>query len=248
MRAIGKLLRLRRRSDKVKLALGLFLLGAVLGWDVAFGAAGFLMESGEPVEYVLAWGGNEASLEGKLRAVSQHEGVICASRQREYSLVMGERQLTVIQVSPEYLSACFGLRASGAGREFFLGSRSYASFCGAGEESPARLKCLRGEEGVSGTFPLCGGLPVTAAMAKGSSAELGDSQTLRVMLESGGIEGRNGDWLMELGFSIENQELLTEAAHRLELLQARLSYGGLACLLALALGVQLFAAGRRESG
>ena len=70
------------------------LLGAVLGWDVAFGAAGFLMESGEPVEYVLAWGGNEASLEGKLRAVSQHEGVICASRQREYSLVMGERQLT----------------------------------------------------------------------------------------------------------------------------------------------------------
>ena len=52
MRAIGKLLRLRRRSDKVKLALGLFLLGAVLGWDVAFGAAGFLMESGEPVEYV----------------------------------------------------------------------------------------------------------------------------------------------------------------------------------------------------
>ena len=41
---------------------------------------------------------------------------------------------------------------------------------------------------------------------------------------------------------------MPQAAHRLELLQARLSYGGLACLLALALGVQLFAAGRRESG
>ena len=48
------LLKLRRRSDKVKLSLLLFLLGIILAIDLLTGAAEYLIMAGEPVEYVLS--------------------------------------------------------------------------------------------------------------------------------------------------------------------------------------------------
>ncbi len=248
MNRLKELLRLRKRSDKVKAALLLFLLGTLLGADVVSGTADFFIETSKPVEYVLTSGAGGAVLEGRLQSLRQREGVICASRQREYVLTCGGRSLDVIEISPEYISTCFGLTSSGSGREFFLGREAFISFCGAGTASPARLTCLDGEESVGGAFSMCVELPGAAAITKGTSMTLGDSQTLRVMMDGSDVSGLDETWLGELGFSIENREVLTEAAHRLELLLARLRYGGPACLLALALGVQLFAAGRREAG
>lgn len=246
MNGLRRLLGLRRRSDKVKLALLLFLLGALLGADLVSSAFRFFSEASKPTEYVLASAAQGAALEGRLQGMGQHEGVISVSRQREYTLTSGGREITVAEVSPEYLSACFGLSPRGAGREFYLGRGAFLSLCGPKAESPARLTCERDGESFSGAFILCPGLPENAALARGSSATLSGAGTVRAMLDGRDISGLDAAWLEEQGFGIENGDELAEGSRRLELLGVKLRYGGLAFVLALLLGGQLFAAGFRE--
>lgn len=245
MNRLKKLLGLRRRSDRVKLALLLFLLGALLGADIVSSAFRFFSEASEPVEYVLVSAAEGAALEGRLQSMGQHEGVISVSRQREYTLTSGGREVTVAEVSPEYLSVCFGLSPRGAGREFYLGRGAFLSLCGPNTESPARLVCERDGERFSGAFILCPQLPEDAALAKGSSATLSGAGTVRAMFDGQDISGMDAAWLEDLGFGIENGDELAEGSHRLELLAVKLRYGGLAFVLALLLGWQLFAAGLR---
>lgn len=238
-----KLLRLRRRSDKVKLALLLFLLGALLIADLLRGAAEYFSTAGEPVEYVLSAGAEGAALDIKLRELMERESVVCASRQREYTLASGESAATVTEVSAEYLKACFGLEDTGAGVSFFMGRKAFAALCGRNARSPARLTCLAGEERVYGAFTLEESLPEELALSRGTSVTLGGEKTLRVMMRGMDVSGVETKWLEESGFVIENREVVEEAAHETELLITRLRYGGLACVLALLLGRQLFKAG-----
>lgn len=247
MRGPSDLLRLRKRSDKVKLALLLFLLGALLAWDVLSGAVSYFSAAGEPVEYILTSGTEGAALEGRLQALRQGEQVVCVSRQREYGLSSADKSITITEVSTEYLSSCFGLSTTGSGTEFFLGREAFITFCGAGAQSPAHLTCQTEDGEISGAFRLCDDLPGELALAKGTSVTLSGARTLRVMLDNSDISGLDTAWLEGLGFMIENREVVTEASHRAELLLSRLRYGGLACVLALLLGWQLCSAGRREA-
>lgn len=242
----GKLLRLRKRSDKVKAALLLFLLGALLMGDLLRGAAEYFSMAAEPVEYVLDPGADGAALDMKLRELMERESVVCASRQREYTLTGGENTVTVTEVSAEYLSACFGLKAGDAGNSFFMGRKAFAALCGRNARSPARLTCLAGEERVYGAFILEEGLPEELVLSRGTSVTLGGEKVLRVMLEGKDVSGVETDWLEGSGFVIVNSGAVTETAHETELLGMRLRYGGLACVLALLLGRQLFMAGSRE--
>ena len=100
MRGPMELLRLRKRSDKVKVALALFLLGILLMADLLVGAAKYISMAGEPVEYVLSAGAEGAALNAKLLELGQRESVVSVSRQREYTLASGDRSVTVIEVSP----------------------------------------------------------------------------------------------------------------------------------------------------
>lgn len=246
MKGIAGLLRLRKRSDKVKLALLLFLLGAIFAGDLLIGVAEYFSIVGEPIEYVLTPSTDGAALEGKLRDLLQRESVVCASRQREYTLTNGEKAVAVTEVSPEYLSACFGLSGANTGTDFFLGGKAFRTLCGNGAQSPARLTCRTGEENISGAFILDERLQDELAITKGTSLTLRDAQTLRVMLRGKDVSGVETDWLEENGFMIENREAVTEISHKTEMLMIRLRYGGAACILALALGQQLFKYGRRE--
>ena len=242
------LLKLRRRSDKVKLSLLLFLLGIILAIDLLTGAAEYLIMAGEPVEYVLSPGAEGAAPDVKIQQMLQRESVISVSRQREYTLVNEGRTVTAAEVSPEYLSACFGLEPGGAGAEFFLGKRAFAAFCGAGVQSPARLVCQAGEESVSGAFILAESLPEDLTLTKGTSVTLSGARSLRVMLRGKDLSGVETTWLQQNGFTIENREALTETTHKTQLLLIKLRYGGAACALALLLGRQLYKAGRRGAG
>lgn len=248
MRGLMALLRMRKQSDKVKLALLLFLLGAVLAWDVLSGAAGYFSAAGEPVEYILVSSSQGARLESGLQAIRQRDSVVAAGRQREYTLTSDERSLEVVEVTPEYLGEGFGIIASGSGKEYYLGRGAFFAFCGRSAQSPVRLTCLAGEERVSGTFILDEGLPSGLAVTKGSSATLGSEQTLRVMLRGRDMSGVETQWLEGNGFAIENREEVERAAYEGELLMVRLRYGGAACVLAVLLGTQLFKAGSREAG
>ncbi len=248
MRGPMELLRLRKRSDKVKVALALFLLGILLMADLLVGAAKYISMAGEPMEYVLSVGAEGAALNAKLLELGQRESVVSVSRQREYTLASGDRSVTVIEVSPEYLSACFGLETAGAGAEFFLGKRAFGAFCGGGAQSPARLKCQKGEDTVSGAFILAEGLPEELALTKGASLTLDGARSLRVMLRGRDISGVETAWLEGNGFVIENREALIETAHGTQLFLVKLRYGGAACVLALLLGRQLYKAGRGEAG
>lgn len=238
-----KLLRLRKRSDKVKFALLLFLLGALLMGDLLRGAEEYFSMAGEPVEYVLDPGAGGAALDIKLRELMERENVVCASRQREYALANGESTVTVTEVSAEYLNACFGLDDTGAGASFFMGRKAFAALCGRNARSPARLTCLAGEERVYGAFILEESLPEELALSRGASVTLGGERTLRVMLRGTDMSGVETKWLEDSGFVIENREVVEKTAHETELLIIRLRYGGLACVLALLLGRQLFKAG-----
>lgn len=246
MKLLFELLRLRKRSDKVKLAMILFLMGFFLAGDVLWGVTEFFSMAGEPVEYVLNTGTEGARLDSKLQTILQRDSVICASFQREYALTSGSKRVLVTEVSPDYLSTCFGLNTAGAGSEFFLSTDVFKTFCGNSTLSPMRLTCNAGEENVSGTFTLYESLPGGLAVTKGTSLTLGDAQTIRVMLRGRDTSGIETNWFEENGFTIENREVVIETAHETEILIVRLRYGGAACVLSVLLGWQLFASGQRE--
>lgn len=240
MRSPRELYRLLRRDSGAKLAMLLFLLGALLAWEVLACAAEYLSRMGEPAEYVLSSGVQGAALEGKISALRGEEGVICVSRQREYDLTSGERSVTVAEVSAEYLADGFGLDTEAAGTTFFLGSDAFKAFCGAGARSPVRMTCAAGEKSVSGAFVLEKSLPGELAVTKGSSATLQDASKLRVMFRGRDFSGTDAAWIGELGLSVENSETLAEDAHETELLMVKLRYGGMACVLAVLLGCRLY--------
>lgn len=247
MKWLRSLLRLRKRSDKVKIALALFLLAGFLGWDVCAGAADYISMLGEPVEYAAAPAVRGAALEGLMQTAAQREDVVCVSKQRVFTLT-GSRQVEVTEVSSEYLRAGLGLEQAVSQADFFLGSEAFAALCGSTAKSPVRMVFRDGEGSVSGLFMLVRELPGGAAFAKGTTRTLGDAETLRVMMDGPDIGGTDKAWLESMGLVVEHGEELLQVEYEAGLLLTKLRYGGLACLLGLALGWRLMAEGRREAG
>lgn len=248
MRRLRALLRLRKESDKVKLALWLFLLAAVLAGKTAVTAGSYVSQIQSPVEYVLTSGEVGAALDGKMQVILQNANVMGATRQREYALTDGERSLMVTEVSGQYLADCFGLAESGSGTQVYLGRKVFYSFFGNGAQSPVRASVQTGEgQTVSGAFTLAEELPENLAITKGTTLTLGGSLNLRVMLAGTDISGGAVSQLEGLGLTVTNRETVLIAEYENQLLLTRLSYGILSCILAAIAGCTLFAAGRGET-
>lgn len=244
---LREFLRLRRRSGKIKLALLLFLLAAFFAAGLAESAARYAENAGRPTEYILETAMTGPLLDGALARLEELEGVVGASRQRELSLTAGEKALTVTQLSSRYLSQCWGLAPEGAGRSCWLNQAAAQGFLG-GAPLPAGLVCGNGTGEESVRFlpgdPLPGGSPL--AVMAGSSWELGEPGTVRVMAAPRGLAGGAGQ-LEALGFTLQNRELLTAQRYEEELLLTRLGYGLAALALALAAGRLLYREGKREA-
>lgn len=252
MKRLRELLRLRRQSGKVKVALLFFLLAGYLAWDIFAQLGSYVSKAGQPVEYVLASGG-ENILEAKLQQIQEEPEVLAVSRQREYAIWSGEtegaRSLTMTELSPEYLSRCYGLEEPGEGNRFYLDKESFQSFLGSGAASPAQKGFRRDEtrdKENRGSFLLWEGLPQGMGVCKGTSQSLSGSGTLRVMLRGRDISGSIVTRLEGLGFTVVNQEALLTENFETELLFARLWGGALSLALSVTAGALLFGEGRRE--
>lgn len=238
---LRRFLGLRRRSGWVKLSLLFGLLGLALGVDLALGA-GELAGLG-PVEYVLEGRQPGPVPEGLLEQLRELEGVEAVSRQGEALLVSGEKSLSVVLLSPQYLQDCYGLTSTGAAREYWLNQAAYAGFCG-GEASPVRVEAQRDGAGESGLCRMAPGLPgeEAFAVAAGSSADMGSSSQIR--LRFGGDEAGSRALLEGMGFSVLNREALLAREYAGELWMVRARYEGLALALSAALAVVLYRYGK----
>ncbi|WP_322170499.1 hypothetical protein [Acutalibacter caecimuris] len=245
MSAWGRLWRLRRQNDKVKLAWVMFLAAGYFAVSGVVQAAQYAVGLARPVEYVLA--APAAVGAERLKALAALEGVVAVSCQREYTLASGEKSLTVTELSEAYLAQCYGLAATGASRMFWLSPESYRAFLGEAP-APARLE-FRTEEGMgSGVFgqvEMLGG-QAPGAVTKGSAASLQDAVSVRVMTAHASLTGAQAAQMEALGFVVANRQALVTAAYETQLSLTRLGYGAITCLLALLAGRLLYATGKRE--
>jgi len=83
MHFLRDFLALRRRSDKVKLALLLYILAAWLGVRAVGDIIDYVKAAGEPAEYVLMPDASGAVLAAKLEALYKTEGVVSITPQWE---------------------------------------------------------------------------------------------------------------------------------------------------------------------
>lgn len=242
---LKELFRLRRQSDKVKWALLLFLLAGALAVDLALRISEYAGLAAEPVEYVLASGKSGATLEVSVQALKEADGVLGVSRQREYSLTVGENTLTVTELTEQYLAACYGISSPGNG--FWLDEATFRQMFGS-SESPAHAACRLEDKPRTGSFYRRPGIPDGGARAvsRGDSRSLGPAGAVRVMFQSTDLSGTRESTLEQMGFSVQNQEVLLEQGFRSELLATRLRYGSCALALALLAGRLLYSAGKRE--
>lgn len=242
---LRQFLRLRRQNGRVKLSLLFALLGLALAIDLGLGGGEYAAGLG-PAEYVLERSQPGPATEAVLDQLRALEGVEAVSRQREVSLVSGERGLTVVVLSPQYLQDCYGLTPTGAAREYWLNPAAFSGFC-AGETAPARVSFQ--EEGIqeSGLFQLAPSLPGEEAFAVtgGSSAEMGDSPQVRLRLRG---ETAGAQALLEgAGFSVVNREELLEREHKAQLWMIRIRYEGLALVLTGLLAGALYCGGWEQA-
>lgn len=240
-------LRLRRRSGKVKLALLLFLLAGCFGGDLVGAGARYAGAAGQTREYIFDTAMTGSLLDGALSRLEELDGVIAASRQREFSITREEKSLTITQLSSRYLAECWGIFPEGAGRNYWLNQTAAQGFLG-GTQLPVNSTYQTGEREESGRFLSGEALPQEdpLAVTTGSSAELGEPGTVRVMAALSGPGGGVGQ-IEALGFTLRNRELLTAQSYEEQLLLTRLGYGLAAMVLAAGAGRLLYREGKRES-
>lgn len=236
MNALRRLWRLRRQDDRVKLALLFLLLAAVLlGYGVA-GAAEYGALLRQPVEYVAVSVQTGPGLDAVIARLREREDIVCASRERSYSLVAGEKTLNVTELDSAYLSACYGIEGEGDARRFWLGSGAYGAFVGNGTESPAELSFTLGETESRGAFYRADALPESFAVSCGVSRTLSESGTVRVMFRRTDPSGADAASLVSMGFTIQNTEEMVSRGYEAELLLTRLGFSLLSAALSALLG------------
>ncbi len=246
MKAVRELLRLRRRSGKVKLALLLFLLAGFFGADLAGSLGQYAAGLNRPEEYIFETAMTGPLLDQALARLEQLDGVKGASRQGELVVLSGEKTLTVTRLSPRYLWDCWGLAPESAGLVCWLNGTAAQGFLG-GAQLPARLVCRLEDQEAAFLFLPGKAMPEgePLALTAGSSSQLGEPGLVRVMGAGGGVE-RIGE-MEALGFTLQNRELLLAQSYEEELLLTRLSYGLAALALAAAAGRLLYREGKREA-
>ena len=246
MRWLKDFLRLRRRSGRVKLALLLYLAAAGFAGDVLAGLSEYNIRIRQSVEYILEAGGENGVLEAKLQELRTISGVVDVSRQREFTLTCGEKTLTVTELTGEYLTSCYGIKDMGFERQYWLSSEAFAELFGK-EEPTQRMSYEVEERTESGVFVLTDSrLEKVKAVAKGSSASLGGSNTLRVRLENRDLSGVSAEHMESLGFTIANREEMLTQSFETELMTTRLCYGMIACGLAVLAGYNLYLLGKMD--
>lgn len=238
MNWLKKLLHLRRQNDRVKLALLFFALALYFGVSIGVQAMGAAQELGKPVEYVLQSPFTGAVLDTGMQKIREMDGVVGVSRQTERTLKTGEKALTVTVLEKTYLTDCYDLSITGTGNHFWLSRETFRSSLGSAT-SPARCSYQVGDKAESGSFTLAESLPPEESLAVtwGTSVELGNSSTLRVMLGKRDLSGADVRHLESLSFTVQNRELLLEQRYQTELLLTRLWDGTILTLLALAAGI-----------
>lgn len=239
MNRIKRLLRLRKQDDCIKLALLLFLAAAWLAYIACVQGIEYARIQARPVEYVLESNFSGAVLEGNLQKIQALDGVAGVSRQREFSITVGDKMLTVTELERQYLTDCCGIEPSNTGSRYWLNREAFTNLLGSGAASPARVIYKKEEKTESGEFLLLsdfGGEEAFAA-STGSTMTLGNVSTLRVMFAHGDPSGADIRKLESMGFTVLNQAEMERQSYETELALTKLSYASVAAFFALTGGL-----------
>lgn len=235
---------LRRRSDKVKAALLLFLLGGYMGVQAVGQGAAYARSAARPAEYVCTPNASGAVLQAKLDALAQEEGVADICPQWEFTLVKGEKALAVLGLPARYLSAYYGLAPAGYAHEYWLDPQTFAGFLSG--SPPARTAYQREEKREDGVFLRADTLPDGVHAVTAWEGQRLTAPAFRVRCTSADLSGTVLHRLEASGFTLLSQEQITLQGYENQILLERLAYnllsGGLACLA----GWALYTLGKRE--
>lgn len=227
MKKLCELRRIRKRYDSVKLALALllcagyfFVLGAVRAVDYA-------QQLNRPAEYLLQAQSESAALADAPAKLCEIDGIAAASFQRDFVITAaGQKMLTVSMLSPEYLYSCYGIKAEGGGMKVWLASASFDALFGA--EEAFHIGAFSTADGMqkSAEFIRCTALDKTAAeaVAVGTTASLGDTQLVRVMLRGADTSQTALQRAESLGYSVCDREALLTRSHAQEMLLSDLGH------------------------
>lgn len=133
-------LALRRRSDKVKLALLLYLLAAWLGVRAVSDILDYGKAAGKPAEYVLIPDASGAVLAAKLEALYKTEGIVSITPQWEEDAADGGRNTLE---APAYRVLCGSADLSGATLHRAEALGFMLADDGSGEAQALRAEILR---------------------------------------------------------------------------------------------------------
>ncbi len=246
MKALQRLVRLRREDDRVKLMLVFLLLAGVLLGQAVSATVSYGALLREPVEVVLSAGQSGAALDGALQRLLEQPEVVGASRQRSLSLTAGDRSLQVTELDSAYLAACYGIEA-GEARRFWLGEAAFAAFCGPTAESPVSVD-YTGETGPArAAFYRVDALPAGTAVTRGTTRSLSGTSQARVRFARSDPSGADEQRLQSLGLTVENTEAQVRLQAAGELTLTRLGFSLLGAGLSLLL-VRVYGQLRRASG
>ena len=249
MNAIQRFRRMRRQSDGIKAGLLCFLLGAVLLAVTAGRIVRYAKMLQAPYELILSQhtasaGDSPAVMQLKLR-----DDVQAVSRQSEMQITVSETPLTVTLLSPQYLSAGYGLTPDSA-QTVYCNLSAMMSLLPYQQEPPAetQMQCQTDSGSRVFRFRYCDALPDgdPLAVMQASTAELSVSETCRVRMKARELGGNAVQEIQMLGFDVINQDVLLTEEYEEKILLLHLRWGLLSAALAMICGAAFYVPARKK--
>ncbi len=234
MKKLRDFLRKRKQYDSIKFALLLFVCAACFLVHGIVQTVSYGKFLGCPAEYILEACSDSASLEIAPSKICEVNGVINASFQRDYIITAeNDKVLTVSELSDGYLSMCYGIEDVKNGKKIWLNSAAFEEFIGESENTSVRASYAVDGRMENAEFVICNELPSDSALAvsAGTTATLGQSQTVRVMFDSIDITGTDIRKIENLGYTVTNREAITARSYGQELFLAEIKCDVVASVL-----------------